>query len=76
MHLTLLGYDDTTATYQIRLTQDGTPPTEAKITVKRDGRGLLGGRDGVAAPYFVLHWWSPRHGRRPLARCRRRSSRE
>ena len=54
VHLTLLGYDDTTATYQIRLIQDDTPPTEAKITVKRDGRGLLGARDGVAAPYFVL----------------------
>jgi len=54
VHVTLLGYDDTAATYQIRLTQDDTPPTEAKITVRRDGRGLLGGRDGGAAPYFVL----------------------
>ena len=51
---TLLASDDKSATYRIVLTEAGKLLAEPTIRVQRGSRGIVGSRDGVAAPYLFL----------------------
>jgi TonB family protein len=51
---TLLASDDKSATYRIALTENGKLLAEPTIRVARGSRGIVGSRDGEAAPYLFL----------------------
>jgi TonB family protein len=52
--VTPLYIDATQAAYSIRVTKHGEEPSEAKVTIVRGERGLMGTRDGDEAPYIFL----------------------
>ncbi|MEW6367385.1 MAG: energy transducer TonB [Acidobacteriota bacterium] len=54
IHVTLLGFDDRNALYKVRMTDAGKPLAEPKVAIQRGERGIVGGRNGVAAPYFFV----------------------
>lgn len=51
---TLLGFDAKQATYGVSIGERGKVVSEPKITIPRGERGIVGSRDGAAAPYFFL----------------------
>lgn len=51
---TLVGSDDKSATYRVALTEGGKLLAEPVIRVARGSRGIVGSRDGTAAPYLFL----------------------
>jgi TonB family protein len=51
---TLLGFDAKQATYSVSISELGKVVSEAKITIARGERGIVGSRDGAEAPYFFL----------------------
>jgi protein TonB len=52
--VTLLDSDATKAAYAVKLTKAGEPPSQTKVVVVRNERGLIGTRDGPEAPYVFL----------------------
>jgi TonB family protein len=52
--VTLLDSDATKAAYAVTLTRTGEPSSQSKVVVIRGERGLIGTRDGAAAPYVFL----------------------
>jgi len=51
---TLLGFNETQATYGVSISERGKVVSEPKITIARGDRGIVGSRDGAAVPYFFL----------------------
>jgi len=51
---TLLGFDAKQATYGVCISERGKVVSEPRITIPRGERGIVGSRDGAAAPYFFL----------------------
>jgi TonB family protein len=51
---TLLGCDAKQATYGVSIKEGGKVVSEPKITIPLGDRGIVGSRDGDAAPYFFL----------------------
>jgi TonB family protein len=51
---TLVGADEKSATYRITLTENSKLLAEPVIRVQRGTRGIVGSRDGEAAPYLFL----------------------
>jgi hypothetical protein len=47
---TLLGFDAKQATYGVSIKERGTVVSEPRITIPRGDRGIVGSRDGAAAP--------------------------
>jgi len=54
LRATLLAADEKSATYRIALTENGKLLAEPVIRVQRGSRGIVGSRDGEAAPYLFL----------------------
>jgi len=54
VELTLLDYDDATATYQVRLSVAGELLASPRIVVKSGGRAIVAARDGERAPYAFI----------------------
>lgn len=54
LRITLLAFDDETAAYQIRIRDGGKLLASPRVSVRRGSCGIVGGRDGDAAPYFFL----------------------
>lgn len=52
--VTLERFDTWTATYLVKLLEEGQPSKDTRVMIKRAERGLIGGRDGAAAPFFTL----------------------
>jgi TonB family protein len=51
---TLLGFDGTQASYAVRVAEEGEKPSQTKVLIARGSRGIVGSRDGAAAPYLFL----------------------
>ena len=51
---TLVASDEASATYRIALTEKGELLAEPVVRVPRGGRGIVGSRDGDAAPYLFV----------------------
>ena len=51
---TLLAFNATQATYGVSISEGGKVVSEPKVTMNRGMRGIVGSRDGAAAPYFFL----------------------
>ena len=51
---TLLAFDAKQATYGVSISERGKVVSEPRITMARGDRGIVGSRDGTAAPYFFL----------------------
>ena len=51
---TLLAFDEKQATYEVSVEKPGEAPSRAKVLISRGSRGIVGSRDGAAAPYFFL----------------------
>lgn len=54
VRVTLLGFDETKATYAVSITKQGEAPSQARVLIGRGERGIVGSRDGAVAPYFFL----------------------
>jgi TonB family protein len=54
VRVTLLGFDERKATYAVSIKKGGEAPSQAKVVIGRGNRGIVGSRDGVAAPYLFL----------------------
>jgi hypothetical protein len=54
VRVTLLGFDEKKATYAVSIKKGGDAPSQAKVVIGRGDRGIVGSRDGAAAPYFFL----------------------
>lgn len=52
--VTLLAFDDENAAYQIRIRDGGKLLAEPRVSVRRGSCGIVGGRNGDAAPYYFL----------------------
>jgi protein TonB len=52
--LTLLGYDESVATYRLRIVEGGTVQATPTVSVERGGRAVVGGRDADGRSYFFL----------------------
>ena len=50
----LLGYNDSVATYRVRMTHDGELLADSPISVRRGGQAIIGSKDGEEAPYIFL----------------------
>ena len=60
---TLLGFNDSIATYRVRFRQGESVIADSKLSVNRGGRAVVGGMDGDAAPYiFLFVQPDPPHG--------------
>ncbi len=60
---TLLGFNNSVATYRVVFRQGGEALADSNVSVKRGGRAVVGGMDGEAAPYlFVFVQPDPPHG--------------
>jgi protein TonB len=54
VRVTLLALDQTKATYSVSIAKPGEAPSGAKVVIGRGNRGIVGSRDGEAAPYVFL----------------------
>lgn len=54
MAATLLGFNDSAATYRVVFTQGEKVLADSTVTVNRGGRTVVGGMDGDAAPYIFV----------------------
>jgi TonB family protein len=54
IHAALLGFDEKQATYEVSVEKPGEPTSRAKVLIARGSRGIVGSRDGAAAPYVFL----------------------
>ena len=51
---TLVGYDETTATYRVVFRQSEKTIADSTVAVSRGGRAVVGGTDGPGAPYLFV----------------------
>jgi TonB family protein len=54
VRVTLLGFNDSVATYRVVLMHGGELLADTPVSVKRGGRAVVGSRDGDAAPYLFV----------------------
>jgi TonB family protein len=54
IRVTLLGFNDSVATYRVELQHSGDTLADTPVSVKRGGRAVVGSRDGDAAPYLFV----------------------
>ena len=54
MSATLVGFNDTVATYHVVFRQGETSLADSTVGVSRGGRAVVGGMDGEAAPYLFV----------------------
>ncbi|OFV80108.1 MAG: hypothetical protein A2Y78_15025 [Acidobacteria bacterium RBG_13_68_16] len=54
VRVTLLAFDEMKATYTVSIAKHGEAPSETAVVIGRGSRGIVGSRDGEAAPYVFL----------------------
>jgi TonB family protein len=54
VRVTLLGFDEKKVSYGVSIKKGGEATSQAKVVISRGDRGIVGSRDGVAAPYVFL----------------------
>ena len=54
VRVALLAFDDLKVTYTVSIEKHGEAPSEVKLVIGRGRRGIVGSRDGEAAPYVFL----------------------
>lgn len=54
VHMTLLGSNEAVATYQVEMTDGGEVLADTPMSIPRGGRGVVGSRNGEAAPYIFI----------------------
>lgn len=52
--VTLIGFNDSLATYNIKFTEGYKILVDTSVNIQRDRRSIIGGIDGEQAPYFFL----------------------
>jgi protein TonB len=52
--VSLLGFNDSVATYRVKMMHEGKLLADTPLSVRRGGRAIVGSRDGDAAPYIFI----------------------
>jgi TonB family protein len=52
--MSLVGFNDSVATYRIKMMHEGKLLADTPVSVRRGGRAIVGSRDGEAAPYLFI----------------------
>jgi TonB family protein len=52
--MSLIGFNDSVATYRIKMMHDEEILADTPVSVRRGGRAIVGSRDGEAAPYLFV----------------------